>query len=184
MAMDSILWRRLDTPGHDACRLHGDGNSWRLDGAAVFAHQGAPARLVYDVTCNLEWQTQQGRVRGWLGTESLTLDITRTEAGAWSLNGETVPHLDDCFDLDLGFTPATNLLPVRRLALEEGEAADAPAAWLDLATRGVTRLHQRYERRGESVYWYEAPSFDYAAPLDVTMAGFVRQYPGLWEAEL
>ena len=42
----TILWRRLDTPGHDVCRLEHDGESWQLDGAAVFRHDdGRPAEL-------------------------------------------------------------------------------------------------------------------------------------------
>jgi hypothetical protein len=86
-------------------------------------------------------------------------------------------------DVDLGFTPATNLIPIRRLALLVGEAADAPAAWLDIANGALGLLAQRYERRSETAYWYEAPAFGYSAELDVGPDGFVRRYPGLWEAE-
>ena len=53
-----------------------------------------------------------------------------TAVGAWTLNGQNMPGLRDCIDLDFGFTPSTNLLQLRRLALECGQVADAPAAWL------------------------------------------------------
>jgi hypothetical protein len=33
----SALWRRLDTPGHDAAHVSRTDDGWRLDGAAVFA---------------------------------------------------------------------------------------------------------------------------------------------------
>ncbi len=85
---------------------------------------------------------------------------------------------------DLGFTPSTNLLQLRRLALAEGEAADVRVAWLDAAAGTLDRLDQRYERRTQSEYWYEAPRFEYAALLEVAPTDFILRYPGLWEAEL
>lgn len=94
-----------------------------------------------------------------------------------------MPALGHCLDLDFGFTPATNLLQLRRLALQPGQAADAPAAWLDVATGTLRRLPQRYERRTEYSYWYEAPSVGYAGLLEILPSSFIRRYPGLWEAE-
>jgi hypothetical protein len=35
------------------------------------------------------------------------------------------------------------------------------------------------ERRSEGSYWYEAPRFGYSAMLEVTAAGFIRNYPRL-----
>jgi hypothetical protein len=183
MAVATILWRRLDTPGHDACRLEQSDAGWQLQGTAVFRHDLAPARLTYLVVCDLAWCTLQGQVSGWLGVRSVELAIARTAGGAWTLNGALVPGPVGCIDLDLGFTPATNLLPVRRLALAEGQAAVAAAAWLNVSAGTLEVLPQRYERRDATTYWYEAPSVNYANLLEVTPAGFVRRYPGLWEIE-
>jgi hypothetical protein len=94
-----------------------------------------------------------------------------------------VAGLESCVDLDYGFTPATNLIQLRRSSLAVGAAADLPAAWLDVAAGTLQVLPQRYERRGEASYWYESPTFSYAALLEVTNDGFVRRYPGLWELE-
>lgn len=178
----TVLWKRLDTPGHDACRLVVIEVGWRLVGTALFRHAGEAARLDYRVEGDRSWRTQQGHVHGWLGRRDVEIGIERTAAG-WTLDGAEVPGLEGCVDLDLGFTPATNVLPIRRLALGLSEAADAPAAWLDVAAGALGELSQRYERRSEGSYWYEAPSFRYAALLEVTPTGFVRRYPGLWEME-
>jgi hypothetical protein len=183
MTVASILWRRLDTPGHDACRLEGSAAGWRLDGTAVFREGGLPARLDYAVSGDSAWQTQHGQVRGWIGARSIEISVARTAAGVWTLNGVAVEGLAHCVDLDFGFTPATNLLQLRRLALAEGQVVDAPVAWLDVSTGVLDVLVQRYERRGQTTYWYEAPRFNYAALLEVTAIGFVRRYPGLWEAD-
>ena len=168
-------------PRHDACRLRQIDAGWRLEGTAVFAHEGAPACLAYAVGCDREWRTHEGEVHGWVGGRVMNHRVKRTPDGVWKLNGEVARGLDGCVDLDLGFTPATNLLQLRRVALPVGEAADIPVAWLDIPG-GLTRLDQRYERRSVEGYWYEAPRFGYSGLLQVSAAGFVEKYPELWEA--
>ena len=177
----SILWRRLDVAGHDACRLLAAADGWRLDGTAVFLADDAPARLAYRVDCDAGWRTRRGRVQGWFGARAVDLEIERTAAGAWRLDGVPVPGLEALADLDFGFTPATNLIALRRLALAVGATAEAPAAWLDAAAGTLGRLKQRYARKSETLYNYEAPEAGYAAVLEVTPDGFVCRYRGLWE---
>ena|SRR5712692_7412959 len=104
-------------------------------------------------------------------------------AGRWHLNGAEQPAVRGCVDVDLGFTPATNLLQLRRVALDIGQEADVPAAWLAFPELTLERLEQRYRRRGRDTYDYRAPSVPYEAPLHVNELGFVTLYPGLWEAE-
>ena len=60
----SVLWRRLDSPGHESARLLFQHPYWRLTGTAVFAHDRQPCRLDYLVTCDSEWQTLSGKGRG------------------------------------------------------------------------------------------------------------------------
>jgi hypothetical protein len=54
------FWRRLDTPGHEACRLKQHASGWRLQGAAVFWHKAGPATFNYSVDCD----TQVGKLFG------------------------------------------------------------------------------------------------------------------------
>jgi uncharacterized protein len=183
MVIDTMLWRRLDVPGHDACQLKQIDNGWQLDGAAVFQEDGLPACLSYQISCEAEWRTQEGIVQGWVGTQTINFHVRQSADGVWILNGQVVPHLNECVDLDLGFTPATNLFQLRRIALQIGQAASVPVAWLDVSAGTLDILHQRYERRTDGTYWYEAPRFNYTAFLEVHPVGFIHQYPGLWEAE-
>jgi hypothetical protein len=50
----------------------------------------------------------------------------------WILNGSAVPGLDRFVDLDLGFTPVTNLQQLRRVPIAENESAQVPVAWLHI----------------------------------------------------
>ena len=179
----SIVWRRLDVPGHDACRLRQSGAGWMLEGTAVFVENGSSARIDYRVQCDEGWTTTEGHVRGWTGATDVEFAIKRSAQGVWQLNGADVPAVVGCFDLDLGFTPATNLFQLRRVALSEGNAANVPVAWIDTSTDTLELVHQRYERRSETTYWYHSPRFGYEELLEVRPDGFVRLYPNLWEAE-
>ena len=176
----SALWRRLDTPGHDAADVSSTAHGWRLDGAAVFAHELGPARLSYWVDCAPDWRTRSGGVIGWIGDRRCEVQVTRSETGEWRLNGDAVDGLDGCLDLDFGFTPATNFLQLRRCALAVGESVSFPVAWLDVPNPLLTELPQRYERRNAEAYWYESPQGPYSALLELADSGFVRAYPGLW----
>ena len=51
-----------------------------------------------------------------------------------------------CLDIDLGFTPATNMVAIRRLGLRVGQEAEAPAAWLNYKTMRLATLAQKYLR--------------------------------------
>ena len=183
LGMTSIVWRRLDAPGHDACRLEEREAAWALHGTAVFLEDGAAASLEYSIVCDRAWRTRYGTVRGWIGERAVEFHIARAGNGAWTVNAGEVRLPAACLDLDLGFTPATNLTQLRRLGLAKGQATEVDVAWLDSGSGTLEVLSQRYERRTADGYWYEAARFDYAALLEVGPEGFVRRYPGLWEAE-
>jgi len=180
---DAILWRRLDTPGHDACRLVCDGRGWRLEGTAVFLHDGAPASLSYLVVGSPDWLPLEGRVQGFIGDTEVDVTVARGASAAWLINGTPAAGLDDCQHLDFGFTPATNLPHVRWLDLEGRASAPLPVAWLKPPFLTFERLAQQYTRRSASSYLYEAPEEGFTAELLVAPSGFVRRYPGLWDSE-
>ena len=102
------------------------------------------------------------------------------EPERWRLNGLAVPGLSHLLDLDLSFTPATNLLQLKRAALRVGGSASLPAAWLNLDDESLTELPQRYRRLTQSTYAYAAPTVPYQSVLELGEDGFVTSYPGLW----
>ena len=181
--MVHVLWRRLDVAGRDACRLSEHAEGYVLDGSAVFFENGAIQCLQYRVTCDRDWRSQVGRVTGWVGGRSVDWLVQQTAAGVWTLNGREHPELNACGDLDVGFTPATNLIQMRRADLQPGQSAEAPAAWLDVEVGTLTYLPQRYARVSADRVHYVSPTAGYEAVLEVMPVGFVRSYPGLWELE-
>jgi Putative glycolipid-binding len=67
----SMLWRRVDVPGHDACRLDQRESGYHLRGAAVFCHQAGPANISYSIACDARWRTQSGQIMGFIGERRL-----------------------------------------------------------------------------------------------------------------
>ena len=93
------------------------------------------------------------------------------------MNGAHRTDLDGCLDVDLGCTPFTNTLPIRRLQLDVGDAADVTSATVDVETLGVVPVRQRYHRVGARRY--RSPNLD--SGVDVEFAideyGLVHDYP-------
>jgi hypothetical protein len=179
----TILWRRLDVPGHDAARLLREAGGWRLEGVAAFASDAGPCALTYEVRLSARWRTRSARVSGWIGDRPVRLRVDADRRGAWSLGGEAQPALEGCEDLDLSFTPATNLIPVRRLALETGGTGVSRAAWLRVPELTFEPITQTYERVTAGTYRYVTAAGVFDRRLTVRPDGFVVDYPGSWRAE-
>jgi hypothetical protein len=182
----TIIWRRLDEPGHEFAQLFFEDNVWRLSGTAIFAFgrpQRQPVRLDYLVMCDADWQTLSASVSGWVGDETICIDISVNEARRWRLNGVEVPAVEGCLDIDLSFSPSTNLLPIRRLRLNVGDEVAATAAWLRFPDFRLEPLAQSYRRISGAGYRDESGGGEFVAQRSVNEVGFVTSYPNLWVVE-
>ena len=180
MSTATILWRRLDLPGHESARLERAGDGWTLAGAAIFTYEERLCRLYYEVCCDGGWRTTGARVAGWVGDDAVEAVIEADEAGRWRLNGRECPQVEGCIDVDLNFSPSTNLLPIRRLGLAVGEEAEVRAAWLRFPAFVLEPLEQRYRRTAAHEYRYESAGGAFVRDLTVNDDGFVVHYPGFF----
>lgn len=178
----SAIWRRLDTPGHDAALVTANGDGWMLIGSAVFRQNNDAVCVRYTVDLDNSWATRCGHIEGFAGSRTFAYEFLRAAEG-WYLDGRLIDGLGHLAHLDYGFTPATNFQQLKSLALAPGQAADLTAVWFDIDADTLITLPQHYARRSATTYWYSAPHFSYEALLEVSPNGFVRSYPGLWEME-
>ena len=181
LRVKTIIWRRLDIPGHESARVFLTKSRWSLVGTALFLHERRPCRLNYSVKCDDHWRTLAAKVDGWVGNEVVSVNISVDANHNWQLNKRKCLNLTGCIDLDLNFSPLTNTLPIRRLNLAVGQQAEVRAAWLTFPNFKLEPLAQVYRRIGTSRYHYESDGF--ATDLEVDAAGFVIDYPSLWHAE-
>lgn len=178
-----ILWRRLDIPGHELADLRQARHGWELAGTALLAHAGRPCRLDYVIDCDPSWRTRSATVRANIGGAERSLHVLCDETRAWTVNGEYIRAASGCVDIDLGFSPSTNLLPIRRLRLAIGATADVRAAWVRFPELTLEVLDQKYIRQSATTYHYESANGAFRRELTVDADGFVTDYPGLWLAE-
>ena len=184
MITRTILWQGLDLRGHEACRLYGLEGEWRLEGTAVFSHEGRACRLSYLIVCDSGWKTLSGMVSGWVGNNLVNIELSVDEQHQWKMNGVPQAQVDGCVDLDLNFSPSTNLLPIRRLNLAVGQSAEVKAAWLRFPSFELEPFRQVYTRLSDFKYRYSSRDGEFVADLTIDDVGFPTVYPGLWEAEL
>ena len=178
------LWKRHDVPGYEFCRIFSRGAGWQLDGAALLAYEGSACRLDYLIVCDHEWVTRSAVVSGWVGTRVIDIKVTRDPSGRWSKNGTACPAIAGCVDIDLNFSPSTNLLPIRRLQLVVGQKAAVRAAWLRFPTFELEPLEQIYARIAERVYRYESNGGRFIADVTVDAQGLVLDYGEIWSREV
>ena len=178
-----ILWRRIDLPGHDIACLDPLADGWKLSGTAIFSSPQGPAHLDYAIFCDPAWRTKSAHITGSIGAQPTDLSLSVTADRRWYLNGVECAEVEGCLDLDLGFSPSTNLLPIRRLALAVGQQAEVRAAWLPFPSLRFELLPQIYRRLTDRTYRYESSGGRFVRTLDVNAAGFVTHYPGLWQVD-
>ena len=177
-----VLWHRLDIAGCESALLEGVTGGWKLSGTAVFQDGHQPCGLGYAIYCDEHWRTQSAIVFGHMGTSPCHYEIEVAE-GAWYINGTAHPQTEGCIDIDLGFSPSTNLLPIRRLSLAEGESAATKAAWLRFPSMSLVPAEQVYTRLAGTQYRYESLESGFTTVLETNSDGFVTSYPGIWNAE-
>ena len=131
--------------------------------------------------CDPSWVTRSARVTGSVGAREIDARV-ECAAGEWTLNGHIVTTVRGCIDVDLNFSPSTNVLPIRRLALPIGGRATVRAAWLRFPSFTLEPLEQVYERLAERRYRYESNGGAFTAEIDVDAAGLPSRY-GPWVVE-
>jgi hypothetical protein len=162
---------------------HSDDTGMRIEGHTTALEDGEPFAVRYAIEIDEDWRTRSVRVFGRSRHGSRATTLHSDGAGNWLVDGESVRGLDGCMDVDLESSACTNALPVHRLGLARGQAADVPAAYVRALSLEVSRLEQRYLRiddePGRQRYRYEAPEFTFRCELLYDDAGLVLEYPGL-----
>jgi hypothetical protein len=177
-------WRHVGArAGFEVLFLEYKNDCYYLDGHVTAVEAEEAWGIRYAITLDSAWATHSAHIRGRsaLGEHEVRLESDGT--GKWRVDGNAMTNLTGCFDVDLEASACTNALPVRRLGLQVGQAADAPAAYVRARDLRVQRLEQRYTRLSNtgnrSRYDYIAPSFDFRALLVYDEFGLVLDYPGI-----
>ncbi|MFI7210616.1 putative glycolipid-binding domain-containing protein [Micromonospora maritima] len=198
----SLFWVRTDTAGSEHVVLD-ERQGLTAQGVAL-AVDPIPYTCRYRLTLAPDWSTSRLEVdadgAGWSRSVRLErgadgwrvrtgeegdLDAALRAAGhpTAGLPGTDDPdRLAEALDVDLGGSPLTNTLPIRRIGLGRlpaDLATGVKVAWVLLPSLAVVPDEQVYTSLGPGRVRYASDGF--TADLEVDPEGFVVRYPGLAE---
>jgi hypothetical protein len=175
MTTRRVAWRRSDEVQADEhCTITLRDGGLSLVGTVLGSEDGVPVRVEYRVLVDPAGATTAVHVRDLRGFAQRTLTLTRDAKGGWTIDGAAAKRLKGCFDVDLGCSPSTNTLPIRRLRLGTGQSKTIQAAWVRFPELTVEKGAQTYTRLDEFTYRYRSGTFE--ADLVVDDDGVVAQY--------
>ena len=155
----------------------------RAEGSATAVELAGPWMVQYSIDLDDGWGTKSARVTGRSEAGQHEVELATDGQGRWHVDGRPATYLDGCRDVDLEASCLTNALPIHRLGLEVGQAADVPAAYVRALDLSVERLEQQYTRLedldGSQRYYYQAPVFAFECELSYDPAGLLLAYPGI-----
>lgn len=175
-----VIWRRnLDERSFEECVVTATPDGFGIAGHVVAAQDGAPLVVRYDIGCGQNWAAHSVTIEQRLGDVQRRLKLERAADG-WLVDGARDPRLDGCAEPDLGLTPSTNALAIRRLGLAIGQVAEIRCAWVKFPALSVEPSLQRYERLGERDYRYTNVASGFTAIVTVDELALPVSYEGIW----
>jgi hypothetical protein len=177
-------WQPRDEPGIEHLRLHQEQDRVIADGMIIGIANEEPFRLQYAVQCDAGYRFQAAKLR-LLAPVDRTLHLSCDEHGAWiDGSGREIAPLQGSVDIDIETSPFTNTLPIRRLALHQGQSAEIQVAYITIPELSVRPERQRYTclavTNEDRVYRYESLASGFTAEVRVDADGLVVDYPGLF----
>jgi hypothetical protein len=178
--MATILWQDVETGALDRCRLEAGPDGLRLWGTVLTPEHGTPLDVRYLVEAGPDGLTR--RVELELDGGAVRRTLLADGAGHWRWDGGSeLAEVAGSLDVDLTVTPATNTLPIRRLAdLEVGRQRDLRMAWVQFPDLEVVASAQHYERLAADRWRFSTG--DFQAELLVDPEGLVLDYGGLFRS--
>ena len=175
-----VIWRRiLDDHSFEECVVTAAPDGFGISGHVIAAQEGAPLVVDYEISCDASWSARSVAIEQRLGDAQRRLQLERA-GDAWLVDGAHDVRLDDCLEPDLGLTPSTNALAIRRLGLAIGQAAEIRCAWVKFPALSVEPSLQRYERLGERDYRYTNVASGFTALVVVDALALPVGYEGIW----
>jgi hypothetical protein len=135
----------------------------------------------YEIACDTLFQTRRANIylRDSSSERSLKIDA---QNGHWFENGQENQTVKGAVDIDLGWSPSTNTLPIRRLKLKVGETSgEFSAAWVRFPELTLQPLPQEYTRMADRQYRYSSRGGAFVANLLVDDSDLVLDYEGFWQ---
>ena len=178
-----IVWQSLASPGLEHVRVRGEGDQIVAQGRTVRVFGGILEDLRWRIECDPAWRTRGIRV---FQNQRLhpVLAAECDGMGRWTVQaGGVSGKLSGCIDIDLGVTPFTITLPMRRLGpWTVGEEVRVRVATADPVEGTFRAVRQSYalvsEDDGQRVFVHRNLDTGEEARMSIDEEGYVIDYGG------
>jgi uncharacterized protein len=192
----TVAWAKDDPFGVEHAEITLANDTLHATSVAIGTYP-EPYRVDLELLTGPNWTTASLAIRtrgdGW----NATLNLGRVPSGSWSAqrtaNG-IIPGLNEYLDavaipasvvdVDVQYSPLTNLMPARRLGLNNvGATADFTMAWVALPGLHIILDRQRYtivdQRQDQTIVRYRSIDGDFSADITCDADGIAIDYPGI-----
>lgn len=179
-----LMWQSEDAPGFEHVRIDEGHPEWTVfDSMFVREHGGHVRRGGYTLIIDKAWRTLELRIMVEQAPGSMVAQhLLASGDGSWTdADGQPMPELDGCIDVDIQWSPLTNTLPLRRLDLSDGGESDIRVAYIALPELDARPMAQTYSRVDSSTVRYQSETRSFVRDLVVDDEGYVVEYPGLFQ---
>ena len=173
-------WRSEELESIERFQLVETPTGHLLAGETQITRHYEPVRIRYEVEVDAGWRTTSARIR--IPDLDLDLDITVDGEAKWSVNDRHLADLDDCVDIDLGWTPATNTLPIRRSRSGIEIPFTTRAAWLQWPELWFSPANQTYVKRTDHRWTYVHRDFSADLTVDDQCVVITYGEPPIWQS--
>ena len=200
--MRRYVWLKDDPPGMEQAAL-AIGDDGLVATSVALGSEPVPYRLDLDLTTGRDWVTRRLALvaSGDRWTRSLVLE--RHDDGAWTgtrmASGATPPAVTESappdavepadiptgvLDVDVQWSPVTNLMPIRRLGVDRPRpVVTFTMAWVSVPSLVVTLDEQQYTLLGlddgEVCVRFENSGGFFSAVIRCDLDGVALDYPGI-----
>jgi uncharacterized protein len=175
------LWRWLQGTGLERFEFLRAGDEWLFCGAILTLAGDSELEARYEIRCDRSFRTKAANISVCDSGDQRKLQITAQD-GHWFENGVENQTVAGAIDIDLGWSPSTNTLPIRRLGLEIGQTSgELIAAWVRFPELTLQPLPQEYLRLADRKYRYSSRCGAFVAELLVDEHDLVLDYEGFWQ---
>lgn len=179
--VSSGLWLWLQGTGLERFELVRAADDWLFRGTILTLAADAAAEARYEIVCDRSFRTRRANVSVRNATGERSLQVV-TENGQWYENGRENKTVVGALDIDLGWSPSTNTLPIKRLNLQVGQTSgEFMAAWVRFPDLTLQPLPQEYVRLADRQYHYSSRRGAFVANLLVDDDDLVLDYEGFWQ---
>jgi len=176
----SGLWQWLQSTGLERFELVRAADDWIFRGTILTLTADTAAEAKYEIVCDHSFRTKSASISLVDSNGERRLKIEQ-QNGRWFENGRENQSVSGAIDIDLGWSPSTNTLPIKRLKLEIGESSgEFVAAWVRFPELTLQPLPQEYLRLAERRYRYSSRGGAFETNLTVDDDDLVMEYEGFW----